>query len=202
MKRQTTRDRILVTCRKLFNAKTVAAVTTAAIAEAVGINEGNLYYYFKKKSDVVAALFEQFAAKQLLIAEKDQSLRDWFQLMWEWRFFYRDTMAILAMDPTLRVHLKQLADQVQSRGRAKLMEMIELGQLTTTEAELDVLLENCWIISTYWIEYLHSRHGITRVTKKHLDWGYRQMAALFHPYLVQPKNLQAASAFLPHPDVA
>jgi hypothetical protein len=151
---------------------------------------------------VVAALFEQFAAKQLLIAEKDQSLRDWFQLMWEWRFFYRDTMAILAMDPTLRVHLKQLADQVQSRGRAKLMEMIELGQLTTTEAELDVLLENCWIISTYWIEYLHSRHGITRVTKKHLDWGYRQMAALFHPYLVQPKNLQTASAFLPHPDVA
>jgi AcrR family transcriptional regulator len=201
MKRHTTRDRILVTCRKLFNAKTVAAVTTAAIAEAVGINEGNLYYYFKKKSDVVAALFEQFAAKQLLIAEKDQSLRDWFQLMWEWRFFYRDTTAILAMDPTLRVHLHQLANQVQSRGRAKLMEMIELGQLTTTEAELDVLLENCWIISTYWIDYLHSRHGITRVTKKHLDWGYRQMAALFHPYLVQPKNLHVASAFLPHPDV-
>lgn len=202
MKRQTTRDRILVTCRKLFNAKTVSAVTTAAIADAVGINEGNLYYYFKKKSDVVAALFEQFAAKQLQVAEQDQSLRDGFHVMWEWRFFYRDTMAILAMDPALRVQLQHLADQVQARGRLKLLEMIELGQLKASEAELDVLLENCWIISTYWIEYLHARHGITRVTKKQLDWGYRQVAALFQPYLVKPKNLAVASAFLPHPDLA
>ncbi|PTQ69117.1 TetR/AcrR family transcriptional regulator [Pseudomonas sp. GV071] len=202
MKRQSTRDKILLTCRKLFNAKTVGAVTTAAIAEAVGINEGNLYYYFKKKSDVVAALFEQFAAKQLRLAEQDRNLRDWFELMWEWRFFYRDTMAILAMDPSLRSHLKHLADQVQSRGRLKLMEMIELGQLKATEAELDVLLENCWIISTYWIEYLHSRHGINRVTKKHLDWGYRQMAALFQPYRVASQQLLASSDFLPHPDLA
>ncbi len=202
MKRQSTRDKILVTCRKLFNGKTVAAVTTAAIAEAVGINEGNLYYYFKKKSDVVTALFEQFAAKQLLIAEKDQSLRHWFELMWEWRFFYRDTTAILAMDPTLRARLQQLADQVQSRGRLKLLEMIELGQLNASEAELDVLLENCWIISTYWIEYLHSRHGITRVTKKHLDWGYRQMASLFQPYLVATPHAQSGSGFLPLPEPA
>ena len=70
MKRQNTRERILVTCRKLFNTSGVAAVTTAAIAEAVGINEGNLYYYFKKKADIVSELFEQFAAEQLRVASQ------------------------------------------------------------------------------------------------------------------------------------
>ncbi|MEN0108070.1 MAG: TetR/AcrR family transcriptional regulator [Pseudomonas sp.] len=196
MKRQTTRDKILRTCRTLFNAKTVSAVTTAAIAEAVGINEGNLYYYFKKKSDVLSALFEQFAEQQLQVAATEDSLRDWFELMWEWRFFYRDTTAILTLDPTLRRRLHRLADEVQSRGRSKLQEMIEHGQLKASEADLDVLLENCWIISTYWIDYLHARYGITRVSKKHLDQGYRQMAALFQPYLVAPLDSRTANSYL------
>ncbi|NWD25726.1 TetR/AcrR family transcriptional regulator [Pseudomonas yamanorum] len=199
MKRHSTRDRILVTCRKLFNTKGVSAVTTAAIAEAVGINEGNLYYYFKKKGEIVTALFERFATDQLDIAAKNQNLRDWFQLMWEWRFFYRDTMSIFALEPPLRARLQLLADQVQARSKLKLVEMIEIGQLKATEAELDMLLENCWIISTYWIEYLHSRHGISRITKKHLDWGYQQMAALFQPYLHRPLSDQAESNFLPAP---
>ena len=185
MKRQSTREQILATCRKLFNGNSVAAVTTAGIADAVGINEGNLYYYFKKKTDILNALFEQFAAEQLKLASQDQHLRHWFELMWEWRFFYRDSMIIFSMEPAMRLQLQDMSDQVQARSRRKLQEMISLGQLRATEAELDVLLENSWIISTYWIEYLHSRHGITRVTKKHLSWGYKQMAALFEPYLIR-----------------
>ncbi|HDZ57275.1 MAG TPA: TetR/AcrR family transcriptional regulator [Pseudomonas xinjiangensis] len=191
MKRQSTRERILVTCRKLFNAKGVIAVTTAAIAEAVGINEGNLYYYFKKKSDVITALFEQFSEEQLAIAARDQDLQAWFQLMWEWRFFYRDSVTIFTMEPALRARLHALSDQVQDHGRAKLREMVSNGRLNATESQLEVLLENSWIISTYWIEYLHSRHGINRVTKKHLAWGYRQMSALFEPYLVRSRDTRA-----------
>jgi hypothetical protein len=57
--------------------------------------------------------------------------------------------------------------------------MAKRGRLDATDGEIEMLLENAWIISTYWIEYLHSRHGITHVTKKHLSWGYRQMKALF-----------------------
>ncbi|MBM7060304.1 TetR family transcriptional regulator [Pseudomonas sp. UL073] len=186
MKRQSTREQILITCRKLFNAKGIAAVTTAAIAEDVGINEGNLYYYFKKKADIVNALFEQFAEKQLQVAADGQKLQLWFQLMWEWRFFYRDSMFIFTLEPALRLQLRELSNKVQGYGRSKLQEMVRLGQLRASEEELEILLENCWIISTYWIEYLQSRHGITRVTKKHLEWGYKQMASLFHPYLVRP----------------
>src|SRR5882672_10032378 len=40
-----TRVRILSACRQLFNERGLSNVTTADIANAVGINEGNLYYH-------------------------------------------------------------------------------------------------------------------------------------------------------------
>lgn len=193
MKRQNTRERILLTCRKLFNGSGVAAVTTAAIAEAAGINEGNLYYYFKKKADIVSELFEQFAAEQLRVASQQDDLHLWFQLMWEWRFFYRDSMTLFGLDPSLRPRLQTLSDAVQAHGRAKLLAMIGSGRMNLREEQIEALLENAWIVSTYWIEYLHSRHGIVRVTRKHLNWGYNQMAALFEPYLVRSRDVRAAT---------
>ncbi|HDY98295.1 MAG TPA: TetR/AcrR family transcriptional regulator [Pseudomonas sabulinigri] len=194
MKRQSTRERILVICRTLFNDHGIASVTTAAIAQAAGINEGNLYYYFKKKANILSALFEQFAEEQLALAEQEQDMRAWFQVMWEWRFFYRDSMIIFAMEPALRAGLRELSDQVQGQGRKNLSEMVKSGRMQATEAQLEVLLENSWIISTYWIEYLHSRHGISEVTKEHLDWGYKQMSALFEPYFVPVNEKPASSA--------
>jgi AcrR family transcriptional regulator len=186
MKPRNTREKILATCRKLFNAKGVAVVTTAGIAEAVGINEGNLYYYFKKKADLINVLFEQFTEEQLQLLDGEQDVHMWFQLMWDWRFFYRDSMALFTLEPLLRQRLQEMSNLVQERALIRLLDLVEQGLLNASEEELKVLLENSWIISTYWIEYLHSRHGITRVTRKHLEWGYQQMLALYRPYLPVP----------------
>lgn len=193
MKRQNTRERILDTCRKLFNSRGPVAVTTAVIADAAGINEGNLYYYFKKKADIVNALFDRFAEEQLELASHDRDLRVWFELMWDWRFFYRDSSALYAMDPSLRSRLRETSDIVQGHGRDHLRELVARGHLQASEEEIERLVENAWIISTYWIDYLHSRHGITRVTRKHIDWGYQQMEALFEPYRVSSSRLHEAA---------
>jgi len=55
-----TRGRILMACRQLFNERGPANVTTADIANAVGINEGNLYYHFQRKEQLVEKLFDEF----------------------------------------------------------------------------------------------------------------------------------------------
>src|SRR5215468_6049840 len=57
-----TRVRILSACRQLFNERGPANVTTADIANAVGINEGNLYYHFQRKEHLVENLFDEFEA--------------------------------------------------------------------------------------------------------------------------------------------
>jgi hypothetical protein len=45
------------------------------------------------------------------------------------------------------------------------------------------LLANVWIVSTYWAVYLSLQEGIDDLTPGHLDWGLKQVASLFKPYL-------------------
>lgn len=195
----TTRERILEACLRLFNEAGPAAVTTAEIARAVGINEGNLYYYFRKKEDILFALFEQFEAALNEVAKSPQSideeleagpayLKRWFELMWEWRFFYRDGVAIRRMAPKVRARISRLADHGQADITRALQRMAETGLLRAGPEDIERLVVNAWIISTYWLDYLDSRHNIGVVTQKHLDWGFAQVLSLFLPYAPCKEN--------------
>ena len=188
-----TRDRILDACLRLFNELGPAAVTTAEIARTVGINEGNLYYYFKKKEDILVALFEMFelALDEVANAPHDAEdgseaglayLQRWFRLMWEWRFFYREGAAIKRMAPKLRARCVVLADRGQADIKRALKQMVERGLLAASDEELERLVVNAWIISSYWLDYLDARHNVTKATRQHLDWGFRQVLSLFLPY--------------------
>lgn len=190
----TTRDRILEACLRLFNESGPAVVTTAEIARTVGINEGNLYYYFRKKEDILFALFEQFEmalnevanAPQLAGSGGDDPgldyLKRWFRLMWEWRFFYRDGATIKRMAPKIRARIMRLADRGQADIRRALGGMVDKGLLRATPEQIERLVVNAWIISSYWLDYLDSRHNIGKVTREHLDWGFAQVLSLFLPY--------------------
>ena len=57
-----TRDRIIEQARRLFNEQGYGTVTTAALAGACGIAEGNLWYHFKTKRALLDALGEIYAA--------------------------------------------------------------------------------------------------------------------------------------------
>ena len=58
-----TRDRIVETARALFNEQGYGAVSTAALAAACGMAEGNLWYHFKTRRALLDALGERFAAR-------------------------------------------------------------------------------------------------------------------------------------------
>lgn len=189
----TTRERVLETCRRLFNEKGPGAVTTAEIAATVGINEGNLYYYFKKKDQIVLALFDQFelalgemARRQMEHIEQDKanedSIMDFFKFAWEWRFFYRDAQSLYGLAPDLRERNKLLSETSHEAGRRLLQHAIQHGRLKVPEAAVERLVVNAWIICTFWIEYLQVAKGVTRITKKHLEMGYEQVQSLYWPY--------------------
>lgn len=189
-----TRMRILAICRDLFNERGPGEVTTAQIAAAVGINEGNLYYHFKRKEQILEALFEQYEAALREVAAgnggfaDDPSrhgdyLRGWFNLMWEWRFFYRDIGLIARHAPSLRTKVQNMSDYGQSQVRQMLEHQAEAGLIEADPEQMDRLIVNAWIIATYWIDYLRLRHGINEVTREHVRWGAEQVASLFMPYL-------------------
>jgi AcrR family transcriptional regulator len=189
-----TRVRILSACRQLFNERGLSNVTTADIANAVGINEGNLYYHFQRKQQLIENLFGEFetnlrqvAAAHLTYGGDSNRYADylvgWFNLMWEWRLFYRDGVAVYQLAPALRARVKSLSDYGQDHIRRAMKGMIRAGLIRASADEIEGLIVNSWIVATYWIDYLRSRHGITRVTREHIAWGARQARSLFAPYL-------------------
>jgi AcrR family transcriptional regulator len=52
------RERLIAAACDLFYRRGIAATTLAHIAEAAGVPVGNMYYYFKTKDDIVAAVVE------------------------------------------------------------------------------------------------------------------------------------------------
>ncbi len=186
-----TRDRILDCCRDLFNERGAAEVTTAEIATAVGISEGNLHYHFRRKEQIVTALFEQFEAALDRagtggehLGHRPQAYRvylaGWFNAMWEWRLFYAASIYRLA--PDLRPRLKQMTDSGQTQVRRTLGRLADEGVLSAAPEELDRLVVNAWIVASYWIDYLLTRQGVETITREHLRWGYAQVEGLFTPY--------------------
>ena len=192
--RQSTRARILLACRELFNERGPVDATTAQIAAAVGINEGNLYYHFKRKEQILEALFAEFEQELREVAAAGVAysgdperhgdyLRGWFKLMWEWRFFYRDGSLIDRLAPLLRSRLQGVSDYGQDQVRRVLQGQQRAGLIQATPEEIEQLIVNSWIVATYWIDYLRSRHGVTRITRDDLKWGSLQVMSLFRPYL-------------------
>lgn len=56
-----TRDKIIAAAAREFSAHGLAGARTEAIARAAGVNKAMLYYYFKSKDDLYAAVLERVA---------------------------------------------------------------------------------------------------------------------------------------------
>lgn len=179
----------------LFNERGIDRVTTAEIAGAAGINEGNLYYYFQKKEQLALALFDVFSDALVATAERrvadpaDPNAfatyhRGWFDLMWEFRFFYRDGAALRVLAPSLREKLHGLTLRGQAAVRRVFGLMRAHGFLRASDEQLAMLIDNLWIVSSYWMDY-RRRDASSSVTQEDLAWGFRQVEMLVRPYLTE-----------------
>src|ERR1700688_790485 len=107
-----TRERIVETSLQLFNRDGAPNVTTADIADEMGISPGNLYYHFRNKDQIIAELFAAFEQRLeglLTLPEgRGAGVEDlWlllhllFEAMWDHRFLFRDLDEILSRNPRL-----------------------------------------------------------------------------------------------------
>jgi AcrR family transcriptional regulator len=191
---QTTRDFVLDTTVNLFNEQGTAAVSTNHIAEAAGISPGNLYYHFKNKEDIIRAvldrMYEEWNAVYIMPADASfdldvlrAALRQNFELLWRYRFFYRELGALVRRDKQLGRRHRVIQEQRQ-REQLALFDRLAAARVfkwPRKRSEVEATLTIAWIVGNYWLSYLES--GGENVTPDMMQEGVELIVRLFTPYL-------------------
>ncbi len=134
-----TKTRILEAARALFNAEGYAGLSAMDVATALAISPGHLYYHFKGKSEIAAALLAAHEAEmagllaqaRLACAGRDvETLWTQVQILieetFDVRFAYRDGY----LEPALRPGLARLRSSAIAALNAILSDMAQRGRLT------------------------------------------------------------------------
>jgi AcrR family transcriptional regulator len=188
-----TKDRILETALNLFNQQGTSAVSTNHIAEALSMSPGNLYYHYRNKDEIIRALFERlfdaWDVSFVLPADHPPTLEDVkalarinFEILWRYRFAYREMIALIRQDAVLRERYLV----VRERGYQGFHEMFawlkQLGLLTESidEATITRLADLCWLISEFWLSALELRGQ--EITEANLEQGITLMIEVLRPY--------------------
>jgi len=202
-----TRERILELSLRLFNDFGEPNVNTTLIAEQMAISPGNLYYHFKNKDDIVQSIFQQFereldkllavpsASSSAPSSGRAPSVEDaWlflhllFELIWKYRFFYRDLNNLLINSRKLELRFKTLLIDKVKMARWLCDGLASRGELTATTAEIEALATNMVVVATYWVSYqyvMNPRHfSEPEVVGQAVSRGCYQVLALTAPYLV------------------
>ena len=159
-----TRERILETALTLFNEFGEPGVTTAAIADAMNISPGNLYYHFHSKDQIVAALFAAFRAEieRALSAPENRPAHAedaWlflhlvFEAIHKYRFLYRDINALVARHPALEAPFKRILAHKKRTAMAILQSLVTAGQMNAGAADVENLAVNMTVLMSYWLSY-------------------------------------------------
>jgi AcrR family transcriptional regulator len=192
-----TRERILTMALDLFNESGTAPVSTNHIADALGISPGNLYYHFRNKEQIIRALFEQlFAQWDRLyslpgdhiptLADLQQLVRATFSINWNYRFIYRELIALLRRDD----QLQRRWVEIRARGFAGFRELFDRFVAAGTlrppgdPAAVTRLAELCWLISEFWLASIEVR-GET-VDAGQMEHGVALILQVLDPFIVTP----------------
>lgn len=204
-----TAERILASTLALFNRFGEPNVSTTAIAAELNISPGNLYYHYPSKDELVNTLFDQFEQRLLPLLAAGEDVRDvedaWFflhtlfELIWQYRFFYRDLNHLLSRNRRLETHFPALLARKQAALRAMLGHLLPPGAGAAEQAARDTVAASMVVLLTWWLSYEYVRQPRTAMEPEHeqgaLLRGAYHVLSLLAPHLPDaPRaHLQALS---------
>ena len=159
-----TAERILGTTLELFNRFGEPNVSTTTISAELNISPGNLYYHFPSKDELINTLFDQYEGRlyELLAASDDVLdvedawffLHSLFELIWAYRFLYRDLNHLLSRNRRLETHFPAIL----LRKRAALRVLLDTLRGAAPgdpadERQRDAAAASMVVLLTYWLSY-------------------------------------------------
>jgi AcrR family transcriptional regulator len=147
-----TKARILEAALTLFNAEGVGALSVVDIAAALGISPGHLYYHFKGKPEILAALTTAYQGEVDLVLEAalgacqgDGATLEtlWIHVhilaeeAWDARFIYREAGALALRYPDLAIRIRKIASSQRTALGAMLSALAARGILDASPEVID-----------------------------------------------------------------
>ena len=197
-----TAERIVASALGLFNRFGEPNVAATMVAADLGISPGNLYYHYPGKEDIVNHLFGQYLNDLQALLPASQDVKDledaWFfmhslfELVWRYRFLYRDLNDLLSKYRQLEQQVKQVLSNKHAAFLTLLKHMTDQGLLTQNATERDSSATQMLVMLTWWLSYEYvrdPRHALEDANAQGgVSRGAQQVLGLLLPYLqAQPK---------------
>jgi AcrR family transcriptional regulator len=162
-----TAERILEVTLDLFNRFGEPNVSTTLISAELGISPGNLYYHYPAKDELINTLFDRYehALNELLrAAESVRNVEDaWlffhmlFELIWQYRFLYRDLNDLLSNNRRLETHF-QFVLKNKSKAVQNLLDGMGRGSSVRIDArDVEPVATAMVVLLTYWLSFEYVR---------------------------------------------
>ena len=191
-----TAERILEVTLDLFNRYGEPNVSTTLISSELNISPGNLYYHYPAKDELVNALFGRYEAGlgELLSAAPDvRDVEDaWFfmhtlfELVWQYRFLYRDLNDLLSKNRRLETQVKNVLLHKTTAFRTLLDSLEHDGALSITVSQREATATHMVVMLTWWLSYEYvrdPRHALEpESAQASLLRGAKSVLSLLVPY--------------------
>lgn len=192
-----TAERILEVTLALFNRFGEPNVSTTLISAELHISPGNLYYHYPAKDELVNALFARYetALDELLqAADAVSNVEDaWlffhmlFELIWQYRFLYRDLNDLLSKNRRLETHFQRRLQQKVAAVRALIDGLARHAAVQIDADAAGPAAEAMVVVLTYWLSYEYVRDPRRALEPESaasaLGRGAFHVLSLLHPYL-------------------
>lgn len=202
-----TQNRILMTAIALFNEHGTAKISANRIADECNLSRGNLYYHYNNKQGIINAIYDRMAAEvknhwvndieQPTVEHMLRMFDRQLELIWRYRFFYRELTALLAEDEILQQRFSRdrqnRTEVIVEYCKALIRNNVLVGP--REPRSLRNLVKLSWILSDNLINYIAV--DTPNVYPDRVSEGYELLIDLFKPYLTREAREVLAAQNIP-----
>ncbi len=192
-----TAERILEVTLELFNRFGEPNVSTTLISAELGISPGNLYYHYPAKDELINALFDRYERSLNELLNASDGVRHvedaWFfmhtlfELIWQYRFLYRDLNDLLSKNRRLETHFQWVLKNKTRAVKTLLDSMSRAGAMTMDSREVEATSTSMVVLLTYWLSFEYVRDPRNALepanAQSALLRGAHHVLSLLVPYL-------------------
>ena len=199
-----TKLKIIKQALHLFNNNGTSNVSLRAIAKETGISIGNLQYHFKKREDIIEALYFQLVDKiDAIIFIPDHNLlasffsisKKMFEILYDYHFFLLDFVTITRNNKTIKKHYSELSKRREMEFLFIVGVFIENGifRKEVLKNEYRNLFKRTEIISNFSFSSIMIEEN--KITKKAIDEYATLISQSIYIYLTDEAKKQYESLF-------